>query len=167
MRLKSSILALALAMSSACAAAGGSPPASPADFDRAMAPIHTRAELDGYLARNRAHNPVEALSPAARERFLASLQFGPKGLASLKVDDLSAELSAAQAYRLLALFGLQAALAGMPALQVVSEDDRAVDTWRAGVTVPDYFILNAICTGRSWICQSLYGGICWGPCPIN
>src|SRR5260221_9335738 len=93
MSLKPLLLALALAAPLACFAAAGpdARPASSADFDRAMAPIHTRAELDDYLARNRAANPIDALSPAARERFLASLQFGPKGLSSLKTDDLSAE----------------------------------------------------------------------------
>ena len=150
MYLKPLVLALALAAPLARVAAAGpdAGPASSADFDRAMAPIHTRAELDDYLARNRAANPFDALSPAARDRFLASQQFGPKGLVSLKTADLSAELHAAQANRLLALFGLQTALAGMPALQVASDDDRAVDTWSAGVTAPDYFVLNAICTGN-------------------
>ena len=169
MFLKSLLLALVFCLPPACLAASGADarPASSADFDRAMAPIHTRAELDDYRVRNRAADPFAALSPAALERVLSSLQFGPKGLASLKVDDLAAELSAAQSYRLLALFGLQTALAGMPSLKVVSEDDRAVDTWRAGVTAPDMFILNAVCTGNSWLCMSVYGGICWMPCPLQ
>jgi len=158
-----------LAAHSVAAPSGADPrPQAAADFDRALAPIRSRAALDDYLAHNHAaSNPFDALSPPARERFLASLRFGPAGLASLRFDDLQAELTASQAYRLLALFGLQTALAGMPQIKVVSDEDRAVDTWRAGVTLPDLFVLDAVCTGKSWGCFEVYGGICWLPCSIQ
>jgi hypothetical protein len=170
MLLKPLVFALLLAAPFvATAAAPVDAPSRPtADIDRATAQIRTRAELDDFLAGNHAAgNPFTALSPAARERFLASLKFGAKGAASALTSDLQTELSAAQAYRLLALFGLQTALAGMPALRVESDDDRVVEAWRSGVTVPDYFILNAVCTGRSWNCMPLYGGLCWLPCPLD
>ena len=164
---KPPVLALALAALLCTPFAHAAAPAPSADFDRAMAPIHTRAELDAYLARNRGSNPFDALAPVARAHFIANLHFGSKGLASLKLDELASELSAAEAYRVLALFGLQTALAAVPTLKVVSDDDRAVDAWRAGVVVPDYFTLGGMCTGRSWSCEPIFGGLCWVPCEIE
>ena len=160
-------LLLASPLAAMAASATATPPAADAALERATAPIRSRAALAEYLAANHsASDPLRALSPAARERFVASLQFGPDGAASAITTDLQSELSAAQAYRVLALFGLQTALAGLPPLRVDSEDDRAVDAWRSGAAVPQYFLLNAVCTGVSWQCQSRYGGICWMPCPL-
>jgi hypothetical protein len=104
-------------------------------LDRAAAPIRSQAELDAWLAgRPAAGDPLVALSPPARARFLASLRFGPQGLASFQSEGIQSELSAVQAWRLLALFGLQSALAAMPGLAVRSPEDAEVDAWRRRVS---------------------------------
>jgi hypothetical protein len=167
MSLKHLVLSLLLAAPLAAMAAPAAPQAA-AELDRATAQIRSRAQLDDYLAGNHASgNPLAALSPAARERFVASLQFGPKGVASAVTADLEDELGAAQAYRVLALFGLQTALVGMPGLRVESDEDRAVDAWRNGVVLPQYFLLDEACTGGSWRCEPQPRAICWIPCPLS
>jgi len=104
-------------------------------LDRAAAPIRSQAELDAWLAgRPAAGDPLGALSPPARASFLASLRFGPQGLASFQSDGIQSELSAVQAWRLLALFGLQSALAAIPELGVRSPEDAEVDAWWRSVS---------------------------------
>jgi hypothetical protein len=125
--------ALVLAMPPAWPADAGfpCPLARPPGLDRAAAPIRSPADLADYLARDHgAHDPLAALSAPARARFVASLRFGPHGATAFQSEDLQAELTAAQAWRLLALFGLQAALAALPALPVETDDDAAVEAWR-------------------------------------
>ena len=110
--------------------------ARPAQLDRAAAPIRSPADLQAWLARPRpASDPFAALSPPARARFLASLRFGPQGLAAFQSAGIQRELSAVQAWRLLSLFGLQSALAAMPALPVRSAEDAEVEAWRRTVSL--------------------------------
>ena len=126
-------LALVLALLPARPADADSPSARahPPVLDRVAAAIRTPAELADSLAREHAANdPLAALSAPARARFVASLRFGPHGAIAFQSEDLQAELTAAQAWRLLALFGLQAALAALPALPVKTDDDAAVEAWR-------------------------------------
>jgi hypothetical protein len=109
----------------------------PPGLDRAGAFIRTRAELEAWLAVRPAAavvDPLGALSPPARTRFLASLRFGPNGVAAFQSKDIQSELTTTQAWRLLALFGLQSALAAMPGLAVRSPEDAEVDAWRRGVS---------------------------------
>jgi hypothetical protein len=91
-------------------AAGKTLRVGPTQLGRAAAPIRSAAQLAGYLAVDHGpRDPLVALSPPARARFLESLRFGPNGLVSFQSGDIQAELSATQAYSLLSLFGLQAA----------------------------------------------------------
>jgi hypothetical protein len=108
-----------------------------AQLDRLAAPIRSPADLAAWLAHpHTTGDPFAALSPPARARFLASLRFGPQGLASFQSADIQEELPAAQAWRLLGLFGLQSALAAMPALAVRTPADAEVEAWRRAATVP-------------------------------
>lgn len=77
--------------------------ASPA----ADTPIHSRAELERYLRETPIQaTPLAPLPPTSRRRFLAQLNFGPKGV-DINLDEPQAELTRAQAIRLFALFGQQ------------------------------------------------------------
>jgi hypothetical protein len=75
------------------------------DFE--MAPIKSEMDLSEHLRTADKHSPLMALSPGARQRFIASLGFNENGLVSYRYDDLARELTASQAYRLLSLFGVQ------------------------------------------------------------
>jgi hypothetical protein len=132
-------IALALPLAAEAEPAGACPAAPSPQLDRVAAPIRSRAELEAWLAGRHAAtgDPLAALSPPARARFLASLRFGPQGLASFQSEGIASELSAVQAWRLLALFGLQSALAALPALAVRSPEDAAVEAWRRTVSLAE------------------------------
>lgn len=79
-----------------------------ADIDRQLAwkiaPVKTEEDLYALL---RTENPLDLLSPDAKERFIQSLVFRPTGLGSFYVTDLKAELTVTEIYEVLALFGQQ------------------------------------------------------------
>lgn len=77
-------------------------------IDLATAPVHSAADLNNYMTTMPANrSPLDALSPAARQRFIASLKFNQDGLTSYNYQDLEAELTTKQAYAILSLFGAQ------------------------------------------------------------
>jgi hypothetical protein len=98
----------------------------------AVAPIHSREQLDDYMAKyDSPNNPLLWLSPDARRRFLQHAEFGYGRLVTIYYDDVEAELTLSQAYRLAALFGQQFIIAtNVPDIRVVTEEDRIVDAWR-------------------------------------
>lgn len=74
-------------------------------YELSAAPIHSRATLKIYLAQTKmAASPLHYLSPGARRRFLASLAFNDKGLASFYYKDL-VQLPIPDADFILNLFG--------------------------------------------------------------
>lgn len=93
------------------------------DFEMAL--IKSQADLSAYLRSAGRDSPLMALSPGARERFLDSLTFNEKGLVGYKYEELARELTASQAYRVLALFGAQRTTYLVGA-KVDSPADRAV-----------------------------------------
>jgi len=94
-------------------------------IDIEMAPIRSSADLVTYLRSAGADSPLMSLSPGARERFLGSLKFNENGLVGYKYEELARELTASQAYRVLALFGAQRTTYLLGA-RVESPVDRAV-----------------------------------------
>ena len=97
------------------------------DLDNALAPIRSKVDLDRYLAsRQISATPLAALSSGSRQRFLQSLIFGQNGLASFDDRDIRNELTATQAYRLLALFGVQRSTPAIPGLKVKTRADELI-----------------------------------------
>lgn len=77
-------------------------------IDAAVAPIKSEQDLREYLAKTHpGTSPLDVLSFAGKQRFLASLQFNGKGLTTFEYLDLENELTPTQIYRVLALFGVQ------------------------------------------------------------
>src|SRR3546814_7421578 len=70
-----------------------------------LADVKSRDDLAMHLRRAGRDSPLNALSLAARERFLDSLAFNEKGLTGYRYDDLQRELTVTQASRILRLFG--------------------------------------------------------------
>jgi hypothetical protein len=121
--------------------------------------------LEDYAANDASSvNPLAALSPRARRHFIASLRFGPQGLASFSTADLENELSVSEAYRLLALFGMQATVAVIPGLAVKTPEDVGLDTWRREAVQPDFAIYGAMCNSGGHGCVVNFRSICWDPC---
>ncbi|MBP3985106.1 hypothetical protein J5837_11890 [Pseudoxanthomonas helianthi] len=68
-------------------------------------PIRSQVAMDDWLQRHATvPDPLDRLSPGARERFLASLDFGENGLRSFPVSDLGLELTPDETRALPALF---------------------------------------------------------------
>lgn len=78
------------------------------DLALELAPIKSHDELHAYVENTpKFMSPLEALSPSGRERFLRSLTFNESGITGFSYDDLEAELTPSQIYRVLSLFGAQ------------------------------------------------------------
>ncbi|WP_147455555.1 hypothetical protein [Solilutibacter pythonis] len=91
------------------------------------APIKSEPELRQYIASGKGNaRPLSYLSESARKRFIKSLVFTERGLASFDYWDLRAELTAAQAYEVLSLFGAQRSTGPIPNLRIVNERDAAI-----------------------------------------
>jgi hypothetical protein len=96
-------------------------------LDMLSAPIHSESDLVKYDEKTDAsQNPLNSLSQAARGRFLKSLVFSEKGLASFGEADLKTELSASQVYRILSLFGVQSSTQLVQGLRMENDVDRAI-----------------------------------------
>lgn len=70
--------------------------------------IETQQQFDDWRSRHPTGSPLDALTPGARERFIASLSFGPGGITAFDASDLMDELSDAQIREVLSLFGPRA-----------------------------------------------------------
>lgn len=68
-----------------------------------LAPIQSKEDLAAYLLHiennAQSNSPLLRLTPDARKRFINSLVFTEKGLASYYYGDLVVQLSASEAYR--------------------------------------------------------------------
>lgn len=102
---------------------GRSEGVGPENVVLAYAPINSLEQLDDHMNAPTLDSPMMALSQSARERFMAGLQFGSQGLASYDYEPITSELTAAQAYRLLSLFGAQRTLSLLPGLEIESASD--------------------------------------------
>lgn len=78
------------------------------DIALALAPVKSKQQLADYIRSTPSKaSPLDALSPKARDRFLASVTFNEKGITGFSYEDLQAELTASQIYKILSLFGAQ------------------------------------------------------------
>ena len=103
--------------------------------------IVSSAELSQYVSQDSSDaSPLAALSPEAKQRFLGSLRFTSRGLASFSMDDLSA-LTATQAYAILHLFGAESYLKAVEPRIVTSEDQSLINS----DVHPDVVLYNYIC----------------------
>ena len=104
------------------------------DLATQMAEIKSRADLNRYLAKSRNDSPLSLLSAGAKQRFVQSLRFSDRGLASFDYRDLRDELTASQIYRILSLFGAERTTASIPNLRVSSTTDELILLQRGGVS---------------------------------
>ena len=133
---------------------------------RRTAPVHSATQLAAFIANTRSNDsPINALSPAARSRFVNSLQFNETGVTSFYYVDLESELSSSQAYDLLSPFGLQSTLTIMPKLRVNTHKDSQImsafgdaTTFRIMADHQNYW-----CSGRA-TCSRDIGSICMSGC---
>lgn len=103
--------------------------------DLLLAPVKSPLDLAVYLHASHA-TPLDALSPAARSRFLNSLSFNENGLTGFDYTDLRAELTATQIYRILAIFGAQRLTPRVVGARAETDVDHLLMTLPASTTDP-------------------------------
>jgi len=123
-----------------------------------FAPIHSEQELHSYLAGNKS-TPLDALDPKSEGRFLASLTFNAKGITGFSYEDLRS-LSPSEAYSILALFGAQEAIIGIP-FDSASTADEANVGLLSPIVIQDY--PDARCQPPA-TCLSSHQQICLSTC---
>lgn len=126
-------------------------PASEARLNRDLAylvaPIKSRRDLEAYLAHAGRDSPLNALSESARARFVGSVTFSKKGVSGFDYSDLVAELSAKQAYRILALFGEQHITAMIKNLRVEDSLDEEIMAQGTPMAAPKCVTYPINCPG--------------------
>lgn len=127
------------------------------ELSNELAPIKSRAQLEAYARINRGvDSPLSALSPGAQKRFLQSLVFSERGLASFDYTDLRIELTATQIYQLLRIFGLERSIGVIPNLRVLTPTDQLViDAYQS--IIFDY--QDKWCSSRA-TCSNRIGDVC-------
>ncbi len=129
-----------------------------------MALISSPRDLQAYLAATaRSGSPLDQLSPQGRARFLSSLTFNRKGLTGFRYDDLRAELSPSQIYRVLSLFGEERDIASMKGARVLTAEDRAVGPQPQKLQCGQYGCDDSWCSGRA-TCQHADNFFCTNRC---
>lgn len=135
------ILTLCCALPSVLFAQSPGPVSRPADVTAALgqqdlqnneivsrlAPIQSAADLQQYQVDHaRIGSPLDRLSPSAKQRFLSSLTFSDKGLASFSYADLQDELTPSQIYQVLTLFGVQRTASFARHARIETDTDRMI-----------------------------------------
>lgn len=108
---------------------------------QATAPIHSRGDLDQYVATHRTiASPLDAFSPSLRQMFLSSLTFNEKGVTGFRYDVLES-LTPTEIYKILSLFGMQGGTSQITNARVVTPADALIMTPLLG---------GAIAIGDDW-----------------
>lgn len=89
-----------------------------------LPPISSREGLAAFMRVAEPGHPLHRLSGPAKSHFLKSLTFNENGLTGYRSDDLLAELSASEIYRVLSLLGAQHSAPFMGKARVVDDLDR-------------------------------------------
>lgn len=89
-----------------------------------LPPVRSREGMAAFMRAAEPGHPVHRLSHAAKNRFLQSLTFNENGLTGYRADDLLAELSASEIYRVLSVLGAQHTAPFMGKARVVDDLDR-------------------------------------------
>jgi hypothetical protein len=131
MKLRAFVAIVGIGIFSAALAPVHSVVATPATIIMPSGPIHSKADLQRYLSTAGSDSPLNRLSVTSRRAFLSSLRFNSAGITTFRYDGLQRELTASQAYRVLALFGFANDIALIPHLRIVTSEDRRL--WNEAV----------------------------------
>lgn len=125
-----------------------------------LAEVKSKEDLAEYVRKMPEDSALHALSDGGRERFLRSLLFTDRGLASFSYADLQAELTASQIYSVLTIFGAQHSTHAIKGLRIATDADRAVVS-AAGELRPltDYYDRRCVLPAT---CRVSYTDICIG-----
>lgn len=125
-------------------------------LDEARAPIKSQADLQKYLSTEQASSPLNKLTSESKNRFLSSLVFSDKGLASYNYEELQDQLTASQIYDILGLFGAQATTSLIKGAAVENNVDRLI--MQPGIVKPSAVIGPPCETGIETACDGTHTG---------
>jgi hypothetical protein len=133
-----------------------------------LAPVKSMDELKEYLKTAAPQqSPLNNLSQGPKERFLKSLVFTERGLASFDYRDLNNELGASEIYQLLSIFGVQRTTFSIPDLRA----DTTADEYVIMLSCPGGDMSTGLCGDHEgyWCsspstCTELGGNICMSSC---
>ena len=142
-------------------------PSVEAAMNARTAPIHTKAQLETYLAVT-PDSPIHKMGETKMQSFIDSLVFAPAGLGSYSIVELEG-MASSDIYAILALFGLQSDASSIPQRSVVSEADHFVEG-RLGRAQPVTRLSQACLVGPghgSGYCEPLAGSRCSYLCKLR
>lgn len=125
-----------------------------------LAPLKSASDVYQYSrATPKNLSPLSALSDSERERFIQSLRFNEKGLTQFDYTALE-QLSSAQVYKILSLFGMQssAGLIRAGSNAKIDKDVSEPNTMRA-----TDFLMDYRCAERA-TCSTSYHNACTSNC---
>jgi hypothetical protein len=138
-----------------------------ASVDVAVAPLRSMRDVRSHL-RTTPTSPLFALGPAQRKQFIASLVFTSQGLGSYSNLPLSQGLSVSQAYKVLALFGAQSAIAEIPGLPLPQDEVEArmvqLSLLSPMAAAPRWAEGTCVVHGRDVRCRHRDFGMCYRAC---
>ncbi len=123
-------------------------------LEEISAPIRTRHELNEHLRIQSNTSPLSALSSRARESFLKKITFRDEDgvITSYSYEELEWELTATEAYKILALFGQQHIASLLTRLRVETLLDNEIISGNFPGAVSEYAPLGQ--PHRDYRCES-------------
>jgi len=124
-----------------------------------LAPVKSESDLYKVLDKKSA---LDLLSEPAKQRFIESLVFTVNGLGGFKYDELEAELTPTQIYRVLSLFGAQQYTSSFGSARVETSADAMLISIQSG-SASKGFLEGYFCQSKG-TCQSADNFACTSRC---
>lgn len=110
-----------------------------------LAPVKSFNDLINIAAKE---SPLDALSPAAKQRFIDSVVFTEKGVAGFYYKDLELELSPSEIHKILSLIGQQHMTPAFKKARVKTKADYSILYNKDPKTPDGDFLLDYYCYQR-------------------
>lgn len=128
-----------------------------------VAPIKSPQELQAHLSQfGEKRSPLMHLSASSRRTFLESLSFNESGITGFSYRELEEELTYSQAYKVLALFGVQHMAGKLTGLRAPSSLDRVIQE-TGTLEFFEQDTKDAHCASAK-VCDTRAGSICLDKC---
>jgi hypothetical protein len=133
------------------------------EIDLEIAPVKSHADLQRHL-KVATDSPLRKLPPRQRKAFIDSLVFTPKGLGSYSWLPLQGTLGMSDAYRVLALFGMQSDAASIPGMAPKTEAEHHMVEIAPMIRHDWNHKTCVIFSEHRRVCEEQYGAACSRAC---
>ncbi|MBD3653169.1 hypothetical protein [Kangiella sp.] len=125
-----------------------------------LAPVKSYNELINMAAKE---SPLDALSPAAKQRFIDSVVFTEEGVAGFYYKDLELELTPSEIHKILSLIGAQHMTSAFKKARVETKADYSILYSKDPKSPDGNFLLDYYCYQRA-SCEESTGKACTKNC---